>query len=198
MEIANAIRKNKFKLVFTKFKYMEYKVNVGGKVITLIHDNIEETINVDNLTKIDPSNLYGEAVTISAAMNRVGLLRAELQELLDRSKLEIKVYESDFIARKRKEAASNGGKFKMRIGNDDFEVKVTERALEKVFETDPKWIKLKTSYIELERDFNRLDSLYWSCQSKDKKLSNLTNSVTPEEFSKELVEGKFNGITVKK
>lgn len=177
---------------------MEYKVQIGGRVVTLIHENIEEQINVDDLTKIDPSNLYGEAVTISAAMNRIGLLKAELQGILDKAKLDLRVFESDYVSRKRKEASCNGGKFKMRVDNDDIEVKVTERALEKVFENDSKWQKMKSDLIDLERDFNRLDSLYWSCQSKDKKLSNITNSVTPEEFSNELVEGKFNGITIKK
>ena len=177
---------------------MEYKIEIGNKIVTLIHDNIDETINVDDLTKIDPSNLYGEAVTISAAMNRVGLLKADLQSMLDEKKLELRVFEADFISKKRKEAVNNHGKFTLRVGNDDIEIKSTEKALEKVFEGDPDWIELKKNYIALERNFNRLDSLYWSCQSKDKKLSNLTNSVTPEDFVEELVQGKFNGITIKK
>ena len=177
---------------------MEYKVEIGGKVITLFHDNMDESINVDDLTKIDSSNLYGEAVTISAAMNRIGLLKAELESHLAESKLDLRIFEADFVAKKRKEAANNGNQFTLRVGNEDVKIKQTEKALEKSFENDPEWVKLKKQYITLERNFNRLDSLYWSCQSKDKKLRNITNSVTPEEFANELVEGKFNGITIKK
>lgn len=175
---------------------MEYKIKLGNKVMTLVHEDIEATIDVDALTKIDPSNVYGEAVTISAAMNRVGLLKAELEELVEKKKLEIRVYESTFIGLRRKEAANNGGKFKLRVGTEDVEVKVSERALEKCFESDGKWISLKEELISLNRNFGRLDSLYWSCQSKDKKLSNLTSNVTPEEFVGEMVAGKFNGIEI--
>lgn len=177
---------------------MEYKIELGGKIITLFHENIDSTINVDDLTKIDSSNLYGEAVTISAAMNRIGLLKAELEHSLSDAKLDLRIFEADFIAKKRKEAANNGNQFTLRVGNEDVKIKLTEKALEKSFENDAKWIEKKKQYITLERNFNRLDSLYWSCQSKDKKLSNITNSVTPEEFVSELVEGKFNGITIKK
>ena len=177
---------------------MEYKINLGGRVITLVHENFEESIDVDSLTKIDHSNLYGEAVTMPAAMNRVGLLKADLQGHMDKAKLNLKIFEADYVAKKRAEASNNGGKFKIRVNNNDVEVKLTEKALEKCFENDPKWIELKEQYISIERDFNRLDSLYWSCQSKDKKLSNMTNSVTPEDMAEMVYNGKFNGITIKK
>ena len=107
---------------------MEYKVEIGGKVITLFHDNMDESINVDDLTKIDSSNLYGEAVTISAAMNRIGLLKAELESHLAESKLDLRIFEADFVAKKRKEAANNGNQFTLRGGNEDVKITQTEKA----------------------------------------------------------------------
>jgi len=40
--------------------------------------------------------------------------------------------------------------------------------------------------------------LYWSIQSKDRKLNNLVPKVTPEEFYNDLVEGTINTFTIKK
>ena len=43
---------------------MKYEMSLGGKPLTLVHDDLDTSINVDNLTKIDTSNIFGEHVTI--------------------------------------------------------------------------------------------------------------------------------------
>ena len=178
---------------------MDYKIEIGeGKFITLTHDRFDDIINVYDLTKIDTGNVYGEAVTISAALNRIGLLRAAVKERIDETKLELKIFEGNFKGNHRKTAAEEGGYFKMRIDNKDVKVKATERALETCFETDPKWIELKKKFIKAENNFDSLDSLYWSCNNKAAVLKNLVSGTTPEEFIEELIEGKINGILVKK
>lgn len=178
---------------------MEYKIEIGeGKFITLIHDDFDDIINVDDLTRIDTSHIYGEAVTISAALNRIGLLRAATKQRIDDIKLRLKIFEGNYKAGLRKQAANEGGFFKMRVGNEDVKVKATERALDTCFETDKKWIELKQQYIRYENNFDSLDSLYWSCNNKAAVLKNLVSGTTPEEFIKELVEGKINGILIKK
>jgi len=177
---------------------MEYKINVGGQEITLYHDNMDSSINVDDLTKIDVGNIYGDAVTISAAVNRIGLIKAEVEALVGETKLEYKIYEGQFKARLRKQAANNAGFYTIRIGNDDVKIKATEKALETCFETDDKWIELKKAFITAEKNFNSLSSLYWACQDKSRKLNTLVNGVTPSEFVSEMIEGKINGILIKK
>lgn len=177
---------------------MEYTIHKGTIPITLVHDDLDATINVDSLTKIDTSNIFGEHVTISAAVNRIGLLKAEVQKVMDTAKLDIKIFEGEFKGERRKEAMNNAGKFKIRVGNEDVEVKLSEKALETSFETDPRWIELKRTYINAERDWNALDALYWACQDKSRKLNGLVQGTTPEEYVAQLVEGKVNGITVKK
>lgn len=177
---------------------MEYKINVGGQEITLYHDNMDSSINVDDLTKIDVGNIYGDAVTISAAVNRIGLIKAEVEALVGETKLEYKIYEGQFKAKLRKQAANNAGFYTIRIGNDDVKIKATEKALETCFETDEKWIELKKAFITAEKNFNSLSSLYWACQDKSRKLNTLVNGVTPSEFVSEMIEGKINGILVTK
>ena len=177
---------------------MEYKINVGGQEITLYHDNMDSSINVDDLTKIDVGNIYGDAVTISAAVNRIGLIKAEVEALVGETKLEYKIYEGQFKAKLRKQAANNGGFYTIRIGNEDVKIKATEKALETCFETDDKWIELKKAFITAEKNFNSLSSLYWACQDKSRKLNTLVNGVTPSEFVSEMIEGKINGILIQK
>jgi len=177
---------------------MEYKMSLGGKPITLVHDDLDSSINVDNLTKIDTSNIFGEHVTISAAVNRIGLLKAEVQKIMAEAKLDLKMYEGNYKAKLRKQAANNAGKYMIRVGNEDVAVKLTESSLATAFETDAEWIKVKKAYILSERNFNALESLYWACQDKSRKLNGLVQGTTPQEYVSEMIEGKVNGILIKK
>lgn len=177
---------------------MQYTIHIGENPIVLEHDNMDATINVDDLTIIDTSNIFGEAVTISAAVNRIGLLKSEVEAQMATAKLEYKIYEGEFKAKLRKQAANNSGFYTLRVDNEDVRVKATETSLSSAFETDPKWIELKKNFITAEKNFNALASLYWACQDKSRKLNGLTNGTTPEEFIEGMIEGKVNGILVKK
>tara|TARA_R110000822_G_scaffold161_3_gene768 strand:- start:26055 stop:26591 length:537 start_codon:yes stop_codon:yes gene_type:complete len=177
---------------------MKYTIHVGEYPITLEHGNLDRNIDVDDLTIIDTSNIFGEHTTISAAVNRIGLLKAEVEAQMALSKMEYKLYEGTFKNNLRKEAANNNGKYKIRVTNEDVEVKLTEAALSTSFEIDPEWIKLKQSFIQSEKNFNQLDVLYWSCQDKSRKLNGLVNGTTPDDYIKGMIAGKVNGILIKK
>lgn len=177
---------------------MEYIIHVGTNPIKFIHDNIESSINVDDLTKIDYSNLFGEHVTMSAATNRIGLIKAEAQARMAEVKIELKMFEGNFKSKLRKQAAENSGYFTLRIDNEDVKIKLTERALDTSFETDKEWVKLKNEFIQAEKNFVQLEVLYWSCQDKCRKLNGLVSGTTPDEYVKEMIEGKINGILIQK
>lgn len=177
---------------------MEYKVNLKGHIVTLVHDDLDASINVDDLTIIDTSQIYGEAVTITPAVNRIGLLKAEVGAVMAEAKLEYKLYEGNFIAQKRKQAASNGGFYLIRVDNEDVKVKATQGALDTCFETDPGWLEKKRAFIQAEKNFNALDSLYWACQDKSRKLNSFISQTTPEDFIAGVVEKKINGVQIKK
>lgn len=177
---------------------MKYTIWQGDRPIILEHDNIEDTIDVDALTTIDTSNIFGEAVTISAATNRIGLLKAELESNFATIKLELKIFEGNFRGKLRKKAAENSGFFTLLIDDDEVKIKATEKALEYAHETDENWIKLKKDLIKTEKQLNQLGALYWAVQDKSRKLNGLVSGTTPEEFVAELIEGKINGILITK
>ena len=177
---------------------MKYTIHIGTEPITLEHASLDRTIDVDDLTTIDTGNIFGEHTTISAVVARIGLIKAEVEALMTKAKMNYKIYEGEYKAKLRKEAANNGGKYTIRVDNQDVEVKLTQGALDQSFETDPKWIELKSTFIQAEKNFNQLDVLYWACQDKSRKLNGLVNGTTPEEYVEGLVEGKVNGILIKK
>ena len=177
---------------------MKYTIHIGNNPIVLEHDDFDNHINVDDLTKIDTSNLFGEAVTISAAANRIGLLKAEVGALMAETKLEYKLYEGNFKADLRRQASSNSGFYLMRVENEDVKVKLSETGLATSFETDAKWLELKRKFITAEKNFNALESLYWATQDKSRKLNGLVSGTTPADFVEGIIEGKINGILIKK
>lgn len=122
---------------------MKYTIHIGDKPIILEHGDFESTINVDDLTTINTSNIFGEAVTISPAVNRIGLLKAEVEALMAEIKLELRIFEGEYRSKLRKEAAKNHGQYKVRVENEDVSIKLTEKGLETAFDTDKDWIDLK-------------------------------------------------------
>ena len=177
---------------------MKYTIHIGDNPITLEHDDLDRNINIDDLTIIDSSNLFGEHTTMSAAVARIGLLKSEVEAKMAMSRLEYKLYEGTFKSKLRKEAVNNSGKYTMRVDNEDVAVKLTESSLNTSFETDPGWIELKKTYITAEKNFNALDALYWACQDKSRKLNGLVNGTTPEEYIAGMISGKVNGVLIKK
>nr|DAU81296.1 MAG TPA: hypothetical protein [Caudoviricetes sp.] len=173
---------------------MEILVHFNDVPVTLVTNGFEETVDIDKLTSIDYSNLYGEAVTVSALLNKVGLLRAEAERAVSEKKLEKEVYEADMKKGWRREANRNGGKFTI----EDEEIKLSEKALDEALLLDEDYQKLCLEYIEAQKNFSVLDALQWSVQDKSKKLNNLLKPVTPQEFLSELVEGKVNSFLIAK
>jgi len=172
-------------------------VHLKNKVIELVYTDFENEIDVDNLTSIDYSNLYGEAVTIPALVNKVGLLKTEAESLLNESKLDINIYEANLKNNLRKEAARNSGK--VLISNEPEEwLKLTEKALEELIFLNKDWQDKKKDLITKEKNLGFIESLMWSVQSKDRKLNNLLPQIIPTEFEEEIVEGKINGMLIKK
>lgn len=178
---------------------MQYQIKVGDEIFTLEHGQIDEVVNVDDLTRIDTSNLFGEAVTVSAAANRIGLMKAEVEATLADLRLEIKIYEKEYTTRLRIEATRNSGTYNIaKEGEDPSYIKLTEKALESCYESDDKWIDLMMELNQAEKNFNSLSVLYWSIQDKCRKLNGLVSSTTPDDFIAGVIEGKINGMLITK
>lgn len=167
------------------FKPDDIKIHSDRYLVVLRHSDWDSDIDIDELTKIDYSNLYGEMVTVSALMNRIGILKSDVESNYNLEKLELNV----FKAQKRKSIEAK----ETALGN-----KITEKKLDSLVAQDPEVIAFEKKVIYAYRDLQTVDSMYWAIQSKDKKLNNLLKPVTPEEFTEEIIEGKINTFFVKK
>jgi hypothetical protein len=178
---------------------MKHLIHIGEKPVVLIYSDFEDEIDVNELTRIHYENLWGEAVTVSTLLNRIGQLRAEAERIYDSKKFELNVLEADLKKRWRREANKSSGKFS--ITDDDGTVifiKLTEKSLDDAVLCDKGYQTVKNNEIKVKRDYGYIDSLFWAIQSKDRKLNNLLPQVTPGEFYDELIEGSINGIFIKK
>lgn len=158
-------------------------VSIGDKIIRLWFDDMPDDVDTDDLTKIHYENLYGELVTVSALLNRIGLIQSAVEDHLAQARLEFSAWEAGLRKTIR---ANNAGK------------KLTLQEIDDEVLTDPIWLNKKRELLQLEKHKRDVDSLYWSIQSKDRKLSVLLKGVTPEEFAKGIVEGAINLFYVQK
>lgn len=177
---------------------MQQEIRIGERSLFLEFGELDDIINVDDLTKIDTSNLFGEAVTVSAAANRIGLMMSEVGANLASLKLDCKFYENNYRNRLRKQASKNAGNYKILIDGEEISVKISEKALETCYDSEPEWQELKKEIITAEKNFNSLSALYWAVQDKSRKLNGLISGTTPEDFIAGIVEGKVNGILISK
>lgn len=173
---------------------MIINVHFNNVPVELETNGFDGKVDIDRLTSIDYSNLFGEAVTVSALLNKIGLLRAEAEKAVADKKLEKDVYEADLKKKWRRQAQKNGGKFFI----DDDEIKLSEKALDEAILLDEDYQQLSCELIEAQKNFAVLDTLQWSVQDKSKKLNNLLRPVTPSEFLQELVEGEVNSFFIRK
>lgn len=173
---------------------MELLVHFGNAPVKLITNGFEETLDIDRLTAINYENLYGEAVTISALLNKIGMLRADAEREMSEKKLVRDVLEATLKKGWRREANVNRGRFT--VGGED--IKLSEKALDEALLLNEEYQERSLDYIDAQKNFSVLDSLLWAVQDKSRKLNNLLKPVTPQEFLNDLVEGEVNTYFIKK
>jgi len=164
---------------------MRTLIHLGNKPVTLESRDFDEEVDTDQLLSIDYSNLYGEAVTISALMNQVGILKSQAEKIYAEKKLNQEVYEGQLRQRFRKEAVATA-------------VKITEAGLDEMVSIDPVYQNEKKNVINAQFNVSIVESLWWAVKSKDQKLNNLVRGVTPEDLFAELIDGTINNIILKK
>ena len=107
---------------------MNIIVEEGDKTIVLHSPDTDEDIELDEVTTINYSNLYGEAVTISALLNKVGMWKAEYERKAKEAKLYCDVFVSQLKKKYRREALKNHGQ----VSVDGEAVKLTEKGLDEI------------------------------------------------------------------
>lgn len=176
---------------------MEYTMELNSKEIIMEHDDFKDRINLEDLTKINPSNIFGDASTISSDIGKLGLMKSEIYSDMQSAKLAISVYEADYVKALRSEASKNSGKYKITVDGTEVEIKLTETALKTCFESEEEWIELQEHFIKMEKYWNYLDVIYWSAKDKSGKLKGMVATVNPELYKEEVEKESVKSVLTK-
>jgi hypothetical protein len=168
-------------------------VHFKEKIVTLHFDQFDADVDVDDLVRIHYDNLMGEILTISALLNRVGWLRAEAQDAVRRANLQLDIAEATAKENYRKGSLKQTTDYK---GNPKYSY-ATKDEVDNSILKDENYIKLRERTLRIEKEYDYMDSLYWAVKSKDQKLNRIADNLKPEEFEREMIEGKINGIMIK-
>jgi hypothetical protein len=160
----------------------------GDDIVTLHFEVLDLDMDMDDLTTIHYDNIVGEMITVPVLLNRVGLIRADIEHQAKRAKMDVEIKESDLAAYY---------KDKLKIMSADKVKYPTIPEVSAAIAKDPALVNLKKIQINKERDFSYADSLYWAVKDKSQKVGSLYHKITPEGHEHEIMEGTLNGMKIK-
>ena len=169
------------------------KINLKEKIVTLKITDFDTEIDSDDITKIDYGNIMGECLTFPTIMNRIGNLKAEIEELVAETKLDIELKNSELqeYYRKHLTKKEKDDKGKEKISYP------TIAEVENAVKSDIIYQNLRKKSLRLQKEYGYVESLYWSANSKDQKLNKFSEKFQPGDFERKIVEGSINGIMIK-
>lgn len=160
-------------------------IELKNRMAVLVTQPFDGDIDTESLLKIDYHNVIGEVLTFPVVFNRIANMKAEMSNIVAEEKLDFEVFEAQLYKDHQQKLMALGEK------------KPSIKDVEASVLLDPKFVLKKKKFLSRQRDFEYLDSLYWSAQSKDTKLNRLSEKIKPEDFENELLEGTINGVVVK-
>ena len=171
----------------------KFTIELKDRIVILELLPFDTDVDMDEFTTIHYHNIMGEILTCSTAMNRIGNLLANYDEILAETKLDFDIFEAQMKEEKRKslefeDVDSKGVKKYKKPSQDEVEVAVIR---------DPRYKVKKKNLIEKQKNRDIINSFYWAVKSKDEKLNRITEKLRPEDFAGEILEEKINGVLLK-
>lgn len=159
-------------------------IELRTKMVVLNVLPFETDMNIDDILRIDYSNLVGEILTFPVILNRIMNLKAEMSNIVKESEIDLDVFEAELSEKKRKTLTANG-------------VKTTIGEVANAVKTDATFISKQKLHFSKIKNLDYLDGLYWSAQSKSKLLEKISDKIRPDEFERDILEDAINGIMIK-
>lgn len=155
-------------------------------------------IDIDDLLQIHYHNLYGELLTCQVLMNRVGNIKAEMEEIIALSKLEVEVYYATMCEQFRKSLTRIDKSVTKKGDVEKTTYKApTKDEVENSVLIDKGYQIKKQNHFRRQKDLSYIESLYWSVKEKCDNIKRLSEKVKPEEFEKLILEESINGVQIK-
>lgn len=158
--------------------------SLRSKLVKMRVEEWDMDIDLDKLLQIDYSNIFGEIITIPVLENQIGRLFAEVNNYYKEQSIHLQVKEAEVRKLFRGGQIGEGQK------------KPTVQEVEDHLTLDPVIKNLRLRLLRIEKDMKFLEVLYDAVKSKAFKLNNLSRSINPEGFDRDLIEGRVNNVLI--
>jgi hypothetical protein len=160
-------------------------IQLRNKSLVLEIKDFSNEVNVEELLQVDINNILGDIITFPVIHNRLAVLRAEMENILNEYKFDYKTFEAELWEECKKAIVKEGVD------------KPTEKNIENAVQRSPKYKAKTFELYKYQKQMAILDGLYWASKSKDEKLNKISEKLTPEDFEKEILEGTINSVQIK-
>ena len=167
--------------------YQTVAIPLENNTAILKFRDFDSDIDIDEVIKINYSNIVGEILTISVLVNQIGLLRASHEGKVKEFAFNLSIYK-----------AKLGEKVRRTLGAT--QEKVTIQQIDNAVLMD-EGVQLQTkTQFRLEKELAYLEALYTAVKSKDQKLNGFSRTLTPADMEQRLIESAVNNtfITIKR
>lgn len=160
----------------------KYTFTIGDRVIQFKVDEFGDEVDLDKLLKIDYSNIFAEVLTFPVVVNRLGLMAAEMDNMVQQSKLDLRIFEAKQKAMIRM----------------DFEEQGVKRPT--IDQIDDEFVSLKSYKKRAQEHYNVIKekefvySAYLSAKDKSGKLDKLSMSLRIGDMDEQILQKQFNNL----
>lgn len=159
-------------------------LELKNKMVILTVQQFDTDVNVEDILTIHHHNIIGECLTFPRIFNRIGNLKAEMENIVSLSKADFEVFCAQLEKEKRTSLANESDK------------KPTEKQIEAAVLSDSRYMLKYKAHLEKVKNLGIVDSMYWSAKDKMTLIQKFTDKLKPEEFEGEIIEGVINGIMI--
>ena len=161
-------------------------IKIGDRTYTMVIKPFDDEVDIDELLRINYSNLIGEIVTFPVVVNRIGIMLAEAESAVSEKKLNLDVFEAKTKERLRTEITEVNGKAP------------TVEALNNAVLQEPAYQAMRKGVINAQKTRDYLNSVFWSAKDKSAKLDKLSLTIQPGDIPDEVIEGRVNNVILRR
>lgn len=158
------------------------KFNIGDRVIQFTIGEFEEEMDIDKLLKIDYSNILAEILTFPVIVNRFGLMAAEMDNIVQETKLNLAIFEAKTKEQIREELNEENGK------------RPTIAEVDDRFIQNKKYQVKQKLYYKVIKEKEYIYSIYQSAKDKSYKLDKLSLSLRPDDLDEKTIQKQLNNV----
>lgn len=159
-------------------------IQLKNKVLTLqVKDFGDAAVDLEDLLQVDMNALVADICTFPVIFNRIGNIKAEIDDFYRETKLDFDIFEAQLYEKHKKLLSALG--------------KATEAMIDAAVKQDPQYKVKKLELFKVQKQADIIENFYWSAKVKDKKLDTMSAKIKPEEFEGEILQGTVNSVLIR-